>query len=73
MQSLLRNVCQAGSRLAAARLLEFAAPVATQQMATQSSLAIQYLRPYGFSCPIGGRILVRDTRCGDYSPLSLLF
>ncbi|RLM85900.1 50S ribosomal protein L19, chloroplastic-like [Panicum miliaceum] len=57
MQSLLRNVCQAGSRLAAARLLEFAAPVATQQVATQSSLAIQYLRPYGFSRPIGSQII----------------
>ena len=53
MQSLLRNVCRAGSRGAAASLLEFAAPVATQPAASQSSSAIQYLRTYGFSRPIG--------------------
>ncbi|CAL5080530.1 unnamed protein product [Urochloa decumbens] len=57
MQSLLRNVCRAGSSGAAARLLEFAAPVVTQPAATQSSSAIQYLRPYGFSRPIGDQFL----------------
>ncbi|KAF8779050.1 hypothetical protein HU200_003013 [Digitaria exilis] len=60
MQSLLRNVCRASSCGAAARLLEFAAPVATQLAATQSSSAIQYLRPYGFSRPIGVGSLVED-------------
>ncbi|VAI03209.1 unnamed protein product [Triticum turgidum subsp. durum] len=44
MQSLLRNVCRAGNRGAAARLLEFAAPVATQPGATPPSSAIKYLR-----------------------------
>ncbi|CAN6223898.1 unnamed protein product [Urochloa humidicola] len=62
MQSLLRNVCRAGSSGAAAtaRLLEFAAPVATQSAASQSSSAIQYLRPYGLSPPIGSQIISRD-------------
>jgi len=60
MQSLLRNVCRAGSRGAAARLLEFAAPVATQPAASQSSSAIQYLRTYGFSRPIGSQIIPGD-------------
>ncbi|CAL5065274.1 unnamed protein product [Urochloa decumbens] len=64
MQSLLRNVCRAGSSGAAARLLEFAAPVLTQPAATQSSSAIQYLRPYGFSRPIGSQIISRDAASG---------
>uniref|UniRef100_A0A453HJR4 50S ribosomal protein L19, chloroplastic n=2 Tax=Aegilops tauschii subsp. strangulata TaxID=200361 RepID=A0A453HJR4_AEGTS len=49
MQSLLRNVCRAGNRGAAARLLEFAAPVATQP----PSSAIKHLRPCGFTPPTG--------------------
>ncbi|KAK8459556.1 hypothetical protein SEVIR_2G156300v4 [Setaria viridis] len=60
MQSLLRNVCRAENRGAAARLLEFAAPVATQPAAAQSSSAIQYLRPYGFSRPTGSQTIPRD-------------
>ncbi|CAN6241899.1 unnamed protein product [Urochloa humidicola] len=60
MQSLLRNACRAGTRGAAARLLEFAAPVATQQSITQSSLAIQYQKPHGFSRPFGSQIILRD-------------
>ncbi|CAL5032324.1 unnamed protein product [Urochloa decumbens] len=60
MQSLLRNACGAGTRGAAARLMEFAAPVvATRPSVTQSSSAIaQYQKPYGFSRPIG--IILRD-------------
>ncbi|XP_048530253.1 50S ribosomal protein L19, chloroplastic-like isoform X1 [Triticum urartu] len=53
MQSLLRNVCRAGSRGAAARLLEFAAPVATQPGATPPSSAIKHLSTYGFTPPTG--------------------
>ncbi|CAN6270336.1 unnamed protein product [Urochloa humidicola] len=60
MQSLLRNACRAGTRGAAARLLEFAAPVATQQSVTQSSLAIQYQKPHGFSLPFGSQIILCD-------------
>ncbi|CAN6234889.1 unnamed protein product [Urochloa humidicola] len=60
MQSLLRNACRAGSRGAAARLLDFAAPVvATQPSVTQSSSAI-FQKPYGFSRPIGSRIILND-------------
>ncbi|CAL5067535.1 unnamed protein product [Urochloa decumbens] len=60
MQSLLRNACGARTRGAAARLMEFAAPVvATRPSVTQSSSAIaQYQKPYGFSRPIG--IILRD-------------
>ncbi|VAH93915.1 unnamed protein product [Triticum turgidum subsp. durum] len=53
MQSLLRNVCRAGSRGAAARLLEFAAPVATQPGATPPSSAIKHLSTCGFTPPTG--------------------
>ncbi|KAM3293651.1 hypothetical protein ACQJBY_036914 [Aegilops geniculata] len=60
MQSLLRNVCRAGSRGAAARLLEFAAPVATQPGATPPSSAIKHLRHYGFTPPTGNRSISRD-------------
>ncbi|KAF7052923.1 hypothetical protein CFC21_060943 [Triticum aestivum] len=56
MQSLLRNVCRAGNRGAAARLLEFAAPVATQP----PSSAIKHLRPCGFTPPTGNRFISRD-------------
>ncbi|KAF8772899.1 hypothetical protein HU200_005295 [Digitaria exilis] len=69
MQSLLRNVCRAASCGAAARLLEFAAPVTTQLAATQSSSAIQYLRPYGFSHPIGvGSLLEMHAVGGQIIP-----
>ncbi|RCV33453.1 hypothetical protein SEVIR_7G091900v4 [Setaria viridis] len=60
MQSLLRNVCRAGSRGAAARLREFAAPVATQPSVAQSSPAIQYQKPYGFSRLTVSQIILRD-------------
>ncbi|VAI03206.1 50S ribosomal protein L19, chloroplastic-like isoform X2 [Triticum dicoccoides] len=60
MQSLLRNVCRAGNRGAAARLLEFAAPVATQPGATPPSSAIKYLRPCGFTPPTGNWFISRD-------------
>ncbi|CAO2042131.1 unnamed protein product [Urochloa humidicola] len=62
MQSLLRNACRAGSRGAAARLLEFAAPVvATQPSVTQSfSAIVQYQKPHGFSGLIGSQIILRD-------------
>ncbi|CAL5067534.1 unnamed protein product [Urochloa decumbens] len=62
MQSLLRNACGARTRGAAARLMEFAAPVvATRPSVTQSSSAIaQYQKPYGFSRPIGSQIILRD-------------
>ncbi|WVZ61732.1 hypothetical protein U9M48_011560 [Paspalum notatum var. saurae] len=60
MQSLLRNVCRAGSRGAAARLLEVAAPVATHPGATQPPAAIKHLSPYGFSRPIWGQIISLD-------------
>ncbi|CAD6246403.1 unnamed protein product [Miscanthus lutarioriparius] len=56
MQSLVRNVCRAGSRGAAARLLELAAaPVATVHAgAAQPSSAVKHLRqPYGFARSIG--------------------
>ncbi|OEL34894.1 hypothetical protein BAE44_0004087 [Dichanthelium oligosanthes] len=72
MQSLLRNVCRAGSG-AAARLLEFAAPVATHLAATQSSSAIQYLRPYGFGRPIGIGFLLEIQAVGILlSPVILI-
>lgn len=78
MQSLLRNVCRAGSRGAAARLLEFAAPVATQPSVTQSSPAIQHLKSYGFSHPIGVGFLLEIHAVGMpltkfYSNLFLSF
>ncbi|KAF7043611.1 hypothetical protein CFC21_052943 [Triticum aestivum] len=57
MQSLLRNVCRAGSRGAAARLLEFAAPVATQPGATPPSSAIKHLSTCGFTPPTGNRFI----------------
>ncbi|KAJ1287604.1 hypothetical protein BS78_02G022700 [Paspalum vaginatum] len=60
MQSLLRNVCRAGSRGASARLLDFAAPVATHPGATQLSSAINHLSPCGFSRPIWGQIISLD-------------
>ncbi|WVZ84967.1 hypothetical protein U9M48_031932 [Paspalum notatum var. saurae] len=62
MQSLLRNVCRAGSRGAAARLLEFAAPVATHPRAAHPSSAIKHLRPEpdGFSRPIGSHVISHD-------------
>ncbi|EES14403.1 hypothetical protein BDA96_07G013400 [Sorghum bicolor] len=56
MQSLVRNVCRAGSRGAAARLLELAAaPVAAAHPgAAQPSSAVKHLwQPYGLARPIG--------------------
>jgi large subunit ribosomal protein L19 len=51
MQCLVRNVCRAGSRGAAARLLELAA---AGPGATQPSVAVKLLRPpYEFTRPIG--------------------
>ena len=56
MQSLVRIVCRAGSRGAAARLLELAAaPVAVAHPgAAQPSSAVKHLKQtYGFARPIG--------------------
>ena len=56
MQCLVRNVCQARSRGAAARLLELdAAPVAAVQpgVAQPSSAVKQLRQPYGFARPTG--------------------
>lgn len=69
MQSLLRNVCRAGNRGAAARLLEFAAPVATQPGATPPSSAIKHLGPCGFSPPLGVGFLCSSVCLSNLSRL----
>ncbi|KAI4997587.1 hypothetical protein ZWY2020_052929 [Hordeum vulgare] len=60
MQSLLRNVCRAGSRGAAARLLKFAAPVAAQPGAAPPPSAVKHLSTCGFTPPTGNRFISGD-------------